>query len=204
MPCDLHSDRSVKPYWVMALLVIGAAAAAERLSLNELQQLKLIDVKSVYVDQLNGGEGRAQIRDMLIGSLQRMGLFILTEDEEQADAFLRGAAEDLVYYDHHLSREGLNVRGSASSSRREAGESDFGSSSFGIGDTEQTSRRERKHEATAAVRLVLRNGEVIWSTTQESSGGKYKGSAADVAEKVTKELQGAYEAATKRNRKESP
>jgi hypothetical protein len=120
---------------------------------------------------------------------------LLTEDAQQADAFIRGSAQDLIYSDYYASREGLQVRGSASSSERESGESEFASTSFGIGDSEQSSRRERKHEASAAVRLVLRSGEVIWSTTQESAGGKYRGPAADVAERVARELSEAWRAA---------
>jgi hypothetical protein len=36
--------------------------------------------------------------------------------------------------------------------------------------------------------LVNKDGDVIWSTTQESQGGKFKGSMADVAEKITRKL----------------
>jgi hypothetical protein len=39
-----------------------------------------------------------------------------------------------------------------------------------------------------AVRLVSPDGDVVWSTTQESKGAKYKGATADVAEKVVKQL----------------
>jgi len=38
-----------------------------------------------------------------------------------------------------------------------------------------------------AVRLVSSDGDVVWSTTQESQGAKYKGASADVAEKVVKQ-----------------
>ena len=38
---------------------------------------------------------------MLIGSLHRTGLFLVVEDEERADAFVRGAAEDLIYSDSY-------------------------------------------------------------------------------------------------------
>ena len=38
------------------------------------------------------------------------------------------------------------------------------------------------------MRLVNKDGDVIWSTTQESNGGKFKGASADVAEKITKQL----------------
>jgi hypothetical protein len=161
-------------------------------SLLEAQVLKLLAVKTVYVDELRGGDGREQIRDMLIGSLQRTGLFILTEDQEHADAYLRGSAEDLVFTEAYRQRDGIQVRGSVSASDRDSEDSEFRASSFGVGDTDENYRRERKHEATAAVRLVLRSGEVVWSTTQESAGAKFRGPAADVAEKVAKELLKAH------------
>jgi hypothetical protein len=179
---------------LFALLYAAAGWAAET-PLERAQREQLLGVKKIHVEPLQGGQGAAQIRDMLIGSLHRTGLFLLTEDAQQADAFIRGSAQDLIYSDYYASREGLQVRGAASSSERESGESDFSSTSFGIGDSEQSSRRERKHEASAAVRLVLRSGEVIWSTTQESAGGKYRGPAADVAERVARELSEAWRAA---------
>lgn len=161
-------------------------------SLLEAQVLKLLAVKTVYVDELRGGDGREQIRDMLIGSLQRTGLFILTEDQEHADAYLRGSAEDLVFTEVYRQRDGIQVRGSVSASERDSEDSEFRSNSFGVGDTDENYRREQKHEAMAAVRLVLRSGEVVWSTTQESAGAKFRGPAADVAEKVAKELLRAH------------
>jgi hypothetical protein len=156
------------------------------------QLVKLLAVRTVHVDELRGADGREQIRDMLIGSLQRTGLFILTEDQEQADAYLRGSAEDLVFTEVYRQRDGIQVRGSASGSARDSEESEFHANSFGVGDTDENYRREQKHEAVAAVRLVLRSGEVVWSTTQESAGAKYRGPAADVAEKVAKELLRAH------------
>ena len=60
--------------------------------------------------------------------------------------------------------------------------------SVGVGENESEKISERKHEAMAAVRLVDANGDVIWSTTQESLGAKFKGSSADVADKVVKQL----------------
>lgn len=167
---------------------------------QEGQIVKLLSVKTVFVDELRGVDGSEQVRDMLIGSLHRCGLFIITEDQEHADAYLRGSAEDLAFVDVYRQRDGIQARGSASSSQREEGESEFNAASFGVGDTDESYRRERKHEAMAAVRLVLRNGEVVWSTTQESGGAKYRGPAADVAEKVAKELTRAYERARRLRR----
>ena len=36
-----------------------------------------------------------------------------------------------------------------------------------------TPTRARKHEAAAALRLVARDGDVLWSTTQESLGATF-------------------------------
>ena len=40
----------------------------------------------------------------------------------------------------------------------------------------------------ATVRLVNKDGDVMWSTTQESNGAKFRGASADVADKVTRQL----------------
>jgi len=45
----------------------------------------------------------------------------------------------------------------------------------------------------AAVRLVNKEGDIIWSTTQESKGAKFRGARADVAEKVTRQLLEDYQ-----------
>ena len=44
------------------------------------------------------------------------------------------------------------------------------------------------NDARLAVRLISADGDVLWSTTQESKGAKYKGASADVAELVVKQL----------------
>jgi hypothetical protein len=49
----------------------------------------------------------------------------------------------------------------------------------------------------ATVRLVNKDGDVIWSTTQESLGGKFRGASADVADKITSKLRDDYERARK-------
>ena len=38
------------------------------------------------------------------------------------------------------------------------------------------------------MRLVNADGDVIWSTTQESNGGKFRGAMADVADKIARKL----------------
>ncbi len=165
--------------------------SGERIEEQNLRQL--LTLRRVYVDRFSGGETAQQIRDMVIAALARSRLFVVTEEEASADAYLRGSAEDLVFTEVRASREGINARGSSRAARGQrsaAGSSSSASvsSSLGVGENEDHYSRERKHEATAAIRLVARNGDVLWSTTQESLGAKFKGSSADVADKIARDL----------------
>ena len=45
------------------------------------------------------------------------------------------------------------------------------------------------------MRLVGKDGDVIWATTQESQGAKFRGASADVAEKITAKLKEDFEKA---------
>jgi hypothetical protein len=145
------------------------------------------------------------MRDLVISALQNSKLFILTENPERADATLRGAAEDLIYTDAFASSEGINLHGSTSSSSGTGTSSRFNgagsgfdsrssrSATVGIGENESTNIKERRHEALATVRLVNKDGDVMWSTTQESNGAKFRGASADVADKITRQLVSDYE-----------
>jgi hypothetical protein len=162
----------------------------------------LLGIRRIYVDKLSGGETAEQLRDMIISQLQRTGLFILTENQDRADAFLRGSGEDLIYTDTHQSSDSIDARTNITlgspktSSGRSTGRGI--SASAGVGENESQRITERKHEAMAAVRLVNKDGDVIWSTIQESKGAKFRGSSADVAERITRQLLADYNRAKAR------
>jgi len=155
---------------------------------------QLLAIRRVYVDRLTGGETAAQMRDILINSLESARLFVITENQERADAVLRGAAEDLVFTETHSSSEGLNARMNIGTGRQLTS-SRNASVGAGVGETESEHSTQRRHEALAAVRLVNKDGDVIWATTQESLGGKFRGSSADVAEKIIAKLKEDFERA---------
>jgi hypothetical protein len=166
---------------------------------------QLPKIRRVFVDRLQGGETAAQMRDLIITALQNSKLFVVTENQERADAFLRGAAEDLIYTDLFKSSENVSMRGNSSDSEGVSSESRYNGASGGnssrsarssgssIGGGESSEVKERKHEALATVRLVNKDGDVLWSTTQESGGAKFHGASADVAEKIAKQLAAEYE-----------
>jgi hypothetical protein len=166
---------------------------------------QLPKIKRVFVDRLTGGETAAQMRDLIITALQNCKLFVLTENQERADAILRGAAEDLIYTDQFKSSENVSMRGNSSDSEGVSSDSRYNGASggtssrsarslgSGIGGGDSSEVKERKHEALATVRLVNKDGDVLWSTTQESNGAKFHGASADVAEKIAKQLVAEYE-----------
>ena len=173
------------------LLLMAVSAHAQ----DDLSK-QLLTIKRIYVERLTGGETAAQMRDLLISSLHGAKLYVLTENPERADATLKGAADDLIYTEVHTSSDSVNARsnfgsGRATSSSRGA----YGGIS--IGESESDHSTDRRHEAVAAVRLVNKEGDVIWATTQESLGAKFRGASTDVAEKITTRLKEDYARARK-------
>ncbi len=173
----------------LALLLSFSASAVEPRNI----EATLGQVKRIYVDQLGGGETSDQMRDIIIAALQESGLFMITENPERADASLRGSSDDKAFIQEHQTSESIGFHASDGSGSRSAtsiGTATSSSKSLGAGVSENESSRikERRHEAVAAVRLVNAAGDVIWSTTQESNGAKFRGAMADVAEKIVRRL----------------
>jgi hypothetical protein len=151
-------------------------------------QAQLLSVRRIYVAELSGSRAAEALRELLISSLNATRLFILTDNPERADAILKGAADDHTFTDTFDVKE--SIAGRVGSGRSSSNLSGFSGSSGGvsIGDNESHNIKERKHEAFAAVRLCGRDGDVLWATTEESQGGKFRGASADVAAKVARDL----------------
>jgi hypothetical protein len=169
---------------------------------EEESAAQLAKVRRIYVDTLTGGDEALKIRDLLMTSLQSSKLFIITEDEDKADATLKGSGDDQVFTDTFQSSDGINAHsqiggGNSAGTRNYATTSSNRNLGMSIGENESRRTEERKHEAIATVRLVSKDGDVIWSATAESLGGKFMGASADVADKIAKRLVADYKAAKK-------
>jgi hypothetical protein len=150
----------------------------------------LTRIKRVYVSELTGGAGADALRALIISSLDAAKLFVLTDNPERADAVLKGAADDHPFVDTFDSDEGVSTHRSGGAGR---GSSTLSKSSvlyggISVSESESHHDKERKHEAYATVRLCNRDGDVLWSTTQESLGAKFRGASADVAYKIAHQL----------------
>jgi hypothetical protein len=188
------------PAWLYILMLIAPIVRNDEPEPEEETAGQLAKVRRIYVDILTGGDTALQIRELLMTSLQRSKQFIITENEEKADATLKGAGEDEVFTDTFQSSEGINAHsqigeGGTASTRNYASTSHNNSVGLTIGENSSRHNEERKHEAIATVRLVSKGGDVIWSATAESLGGKFLGASADVADKIAKLLVADYKAA---------
>ncbi|MBV8833353.1 MAG: hypothetical protein JO108_29505 [Acidobacteriaceae bacterium] len=152
--------------------------------------LGLLEVRRIYVGELTGGVQADALRELIISSLNGTGLFILTDNPERADAVLKGTGNDTTFTDTLDTNEGAGMHTTA-------GKGGSGSGSYRTGgfygaatanDNEGHHIKDRKHEAYAAVRLCDRDGDVLWSTTQESLGAKFRSASADVAAKIARQL----------------
>ncbi len=178
--------------FVLAILLAGTGIRAQNPGAG------LLKVRRIYVEQLKGGAQAAALRELIIASLDSTKLFTLTDNLERADAVLKGAADDHAFTDTFDSNESVSAHESGGKSRS-SGQSSKGGGGIGgiaggiagsIAASENESHhiKERKHEAYAAVRLCNQDGDVLWSTTQESLGAKFRGASADVAAKIARQL----------------
>ena len=182
----------MRPALVAGLTVVAFGASAKAVEVQPVQA-SLASVRRIYVDQLGGGKTSDQMRDMVIASLQNSGLFVITENPERADASLKGSSDDQIFTEEHHASDSIGFHaneGSGSSAGASLGTSSSSHQNLGAGisESESSNVQERRHEAAASVRLVNLDGDVIWSTTQESGGAKFRGAMADVADKIARKL----------------
>jgi len=167
---------------------------------QSLLNAKLLSVTRIYVDDFGSDPTAKQIQAMVVNSISESKKFIITENKEKADAVLKGTALEKTSQEFHSLNDAAGVasshgvhHGSLNGSFTNGTGSISGSSNgYHVGSAiaadDSTASTETIDDARVAVRLVAADGDVIWSTTQESRGAKYKGASADVADKVTKQL----------------
>lgn len=161
---------------------------------------QLLGVKRIYVDTFGDDATSKAIQAMVVTSLTESKRFIVTENKEKADAILRGTGLEKTSQEFHSYEEGT-AAGSFGGGFS-GGSGSFGGGSAAIKDAGAST--ETIHDARVAVRLVNQDGDVLWASTQESKGAKYKGASADVAEKVVKELVRAVEKLEKKKAAAAP
>ncbi len=156
----------------------------------------LLKVKRIYVESFGDDIISKELQSMIVSSLVTTKRFKVTENRERADAILKGVALEKTSQELHAYGEATSVGGASGGGHSEisgSGGTISGSSSGGfvarhMGTSDSSVNTETVNEARVAIRLVNPDGDVIWTSTQESKGAKYKGASADVADRCVKQL----------------
>jgi len=178
--------------------------AVDDADLEQATLAELAKVRRIYVDVLTGGDSALRIRDLLMSRIQSTKQFIITEDEDKADAVLKGSGGDETFTNVFQTSDNINAHSQLSlpgtnnnnvynpNTGTSTRYSDRISTSIGAGESDSQKIEERKHEAIATVRLVNKDGDVIWSATEESLGAKFMGASVDVVDRIAKKLASDY------------
>jgi curli biogenesis system outer membrane secretion channel CsgG len=160
----------------------------------------LLKVKRIYVESFGDDAISKEMQSMIVSSLVETKRFKVTENRERADAILKGVALEKTSQELHAYGESTAVGGASGGSHGEingsvvngngsmSGSSSGGFAARHAATSDSSVNTETINEARVAIRLVNPDGDVIWTSTQESKGAKYKGASADVAEKCVKQL----------------
>jgi curli biogenesis system outer membrane secretion channel CsgG len=160
----------------------------------------LLSVKRIYVDSFGDDVISKELQSMIVSSLVATKRFTVTENREHSDAVLKGVALEKTSQELHAYGESTSVGAASGGSHGQlngsvvngtgsiSGSSDGGFIARHMGTSDSSVNTETINEARVAVRLVNPEGDVIWTSTQESKGAKYKGASADVADRCVKQL----------------
>jgi hypothetical protein len=138
----------------------------------DLDRRTLPKIKRIFVDSFGDDATSKEVQSMIVSGLVAANQFTVTENRERADAVLKGVALEKTSQELHAYSEGTAVGGR--------------NGAAAIKDS--SANTETIHEAKVTVRLVNPDGDVIWTSTQESKGGKYKGATGDAADRCVKQL----------------
>jgi len=162
-----------------ALLFVGGVAVAQEKSKatappEVAADPRLAQVKRVCVQDFGEGALGVQVREMVIARLFESKRFSLTENCEKTEFVLKGSVSEKGEFTQRAEQE----------------------AAAGIGG-ERLYSSDQKKQATVTLRLVDKDGEILWAASLESTGGKTKGAIGDAAERAVRKFLRDLERAEK-------
>ena len=145
---------------------------------------RLSQIKRVCVQNFGSDVLGQQVQEIVIAKLFESKQFSLTEDCSRADYVLKGSVTERTSQLPRSESEGFSA-GSGSAH-------------------ESLSSSETKTQAVVTLRIVDKEGEIIWATIQESPIGKSKGAVTLAAEQAVRKLLRDKERAEKQGKEAPP
>lgn len=153
---------------------------------------RLLQVKRVCVQKLGDEPVGVLVQEMVIAKLFEARKFSLTENCEKADFILKGSVTERSDRAFRSETDSIGVRAAAAGSESERSGSQrtgtSASASAGLNANETLSSSEMKQQAAVTLRLVDKEGEILWAFSSESTGGKTKGAIGDAADRAVQRL----------------
>ena len=195
--------RGIAALFLAAALVVSPGLGGSQEKTNPIQPSdpaaispRLAQVRRICIQKLGEEALGAHVQEVVIAKLFEAKRFSLTENCERADFALKGSIAERAERTYRSESEGISFGKSASTS-------DSGSSaaaSVRASDHENLSSSQIKEHAVLTLRLVDKEGEILWAISQESTGGKTKGAIGDAAERAVRRLLREIERAEKQEK----
>lgn len=171
---------TVRAIVIFALPLLGQEVSQKGKAVNGLSRAML-----VCVEKLNGPQPLADaVRDMAFAALHSTRRFTVSERCDKAEAIIKGSVIESVERLSRSEQEGIAF-GAAAGAANSSGAAVRGVAGH---NGESLSSSETRRNVSLSLRLVDADGIVLWAFTQESSGGKSKGPAADATERAIRQL----------------
>jgi len=172
-----------------------------------LVHARLVPIKRVCVQGFGPDVLGQQAQEIVIAKLFESRKFSLTEDCDRADYVLKGSVTERATQLARSESEGIGfgerVAASESSRVGDVGSSSSASTAVSGSAHESLSSSEAKIQALVTLRIVDKEGEIIWATIQESPTGKSKGAVTLAAEQAVRRLLRDKERAEKQAKAEA-
>ncbi len=161
---------------------------------------RILQAKRICVHNFGEDPLGIQVQEMVIAKLFESKRFSLTENCERADVVLKGSITERSESKFRSESEGVGFGASGSASDRVSSASASASGNV----HESLSSSEIKQQAVVTLRVVDKEGDILWATSQESAGGKTKGAIGFAAERAVRRLLRDIEKAEKQAKDNQP
>ena len=157
---------------------------------------QLLRVKRICVQNMGADVLGIQVQEMVIARLFESKRFSLTENCERADYVLKGSITERSTREFRSESEGIDF------GERVQVDSSSGHAAGGTRETLASSTA--KERAAVTLRLVDKDGEILWATSQESAEGKTKGAIGAAADQAVRRFLRDIEKAEKQTKATPP
>ncbi len=160
---------------------------------------RILQVKRICIGKFGEDALGTQVREMVIARLFEAKKFALLDTENCAsqDFTIKGSITEQREQSFRSESEGISVGRHALGATGTQNSVTVGEGGASVSGHESLSSSQTKEHAVVTLRLVNKEGEILWAISMESTGGKIKGAIGDAAERAVRRFVRDLERAEK-------